>query len=309
MDAECRMLDWNDLRCFIAVMRAGNTLAASRQLRVSQTTVARRIEALEASVGLELFDKRRTGYAPTEAALTLKDAALAIETAASGYETLAAQMTRGLAGIVRLTTSQIMADYLLSPALRVFHDTHPDLRLEVVAEDRFLDLSKGEADVALRAMIGSKAQPGLIGRRLSADRFSVYCSQAYAERHGMPRSGADLRNHTLIMAEPGRYRVPIAEWIYSQVTPAEVAEFRNNVAGMFSGIKSGYGVSVMSDVLAACDPDFVRCFTPDIEQPHEIWLLTHERLRDVPRVRVVLDFLVAYFTTHPAFARPGARTT
>jgi DNA-binding transcriptional LysR family regulator len=304
MDAECPMLDWNDLRSFLAVMRTGNTLAASRDLRVSQTTVARRIEALEAAVGLELFDKRRTGYAPTEAAQALKDAALAVEVSTSGFESLAAQMTRGLAGIVRLTTSQIMADYLLSPALRGFHDRHPDLRLEVMAEDRFLDLSKGEADVALRALIGAKAQPGLVGRRLSADRFSVYCSRAYAERHGMPLSGAELRNHTIIMAEPGRYRVPIAEWIYSQVTPSEVAEFRNNVAGMFSGIKSGYGVSVMSDVLAACDPDFVRCFTPDIEQPHEIWLLTHERLRDVPRVRAVLDFLAGHFADHPAFRRP-----
>lgn len=297
------MLDWNDLRFFLAVMKAGNTLAASKEMRVSQTTVARRVEALEAAVGLELFDKRRTGYAPTEAAQSLRDAALDVATAASGFEALATQIKRGLAGIVRLTTSQIMADYLLSPALRGFHERHPDLRLEVVADDRFLDLSRGEADVALRAVIGAKAQPGLVGRRLSADRFSVYCSRAYAERHGMPRSGAELRDHTLIMAEPGRYRVPIAEWVYTQVSPSEIAQFRNNVAGMFSDIKAGHGVSVMSDVLAACDPDFVRCFTPDIEQPHEIWLLTHERLRDVPRVRAVLDYLAGHFSRHPAFGQ------
>ncbi|MCO5162425.1 MAG: LysR family transcriptional regulator [Mesorhizobium sp.] len=295
------MLDWNDFRSFLAVLKTGNALAASKELRVSQTTVARRIEALEVALGLELFDKRRTGYAPNEAARSLGDAALAVETAASSFETLAAQLKRGLAGVVRLTTSQIMADYLLSPALRGFHERYPDLRLEVVAEHRFLDLSRGEADVALRAVIGAKAQPGLVGRRLSADRFSVYCSRAYAERYGIPRSGAELRDHTLIMAEPGRYRVPIAEWIYTQVTPAEVAQFRNNVAGIFSDIKAGHGVSVMSDVLAKCDPDFVLCFTPDIDQPHEIWLLTHERLREVPRVRAVLDFLAGHFSRHPAF--------
>jgi DNA-binding transcriptional LysR family regulator len=302
------MFDWNDLRSFLAVLQAGNTLAAAKELRVSQTTVARRIEALEAEVGLELFDKRRTGYAPTEAAHALRDTALAAQAGAFAFETLAAQMKRGLAGVVRLTTSQIMADCLLSPALRGFHERHRDLRLEVVAEDRFLDLSRGEADVALRAVIGAKPQPGLVGRRLSADRFSVYCSRAYAERRGMPGSGAELREHTLIMAEPGRYRVPIAEWVYTQVTPADVAQFRNNIAGMFCDIKAGHGVSVMSDVLAACDPDFVRCFTPDIEQPHEIWLVTHERLRDVPRVRAVLDYLAGHFAAHPAFRQGRTET-
>lgn len=294
------MFNWNDLRTFQSVMREGNTLAASRALNVSQTTIARRIEALEAAIGLELFDKRRTGYVPTEAARALADAASGAEAAILGFASLAEQMRRGEAGTVRMTTSQIMADMLLTPALGPFHDLHPGLKLEVVAEDRFLDLAKGEADVALRVLIARKDQPGLVGRRLCADRFSVYCSRAYASRHGMPRSGAELRDHVLIMSEPGRYQVPIATWVYSQVSAAEVAQFRNNVAGMFSAIKAGHGVSVMSDLLAACDEDFVRCFTPDIEQPHELWLLTHERLREVPRVRTVLDFLAAYFAEHPA---------
>ena len=253
------MFNWNDLRYFRSVMREGNTLAASRVLHVSQTTIARRIEALEAAIGLELFDKRRTGYVPTEAARALADAAGGAEAAVLGFASLAEQMRRGVAGTVRLTTSQIMADMLLTPALGRFHDLHPGLKLEVVAEDRFLDLAKGEADIALRVVIARKDQPGLVGRRLCGDRFSVYCSR-----------------------------------------------FRNNVAGMFSGIKAGYGVSVMSDLLAACDEDFVRCFTPDIEQPHEVWLLTHERLRDVPRVRTVLDFLAAYFAEHPAVRQVSA---
>lgn len=297
------MLDWNDLRHFLAVMRAGNTLAASKELRVSQTTVARRIEAMEAALGVELFDRLRTGYVPTDAARALLDAGTASETALAGFESLAGQIRRDATGTVRLTTSHIMADLLLSPALGTFHQKHPGLKLEIVAEDRFLDLAKGEADVALRVLIKDKQQAGLVGRRLADDRWGVYCSRQYAAAHGMPANGAELRNHLLIMAEPGRYRVPIAEWIYGQVTPAEVAQFRNNVAGMFSDIKAGHGVSVMSEVLAACDPDFVRCFTPDIEQPHEIWLITHERLRDVPRVRAVLDFLVAHFAEHPAFRR------
>jgi DNA-binding transcriptional LysR family regulator len=295
------MLDWNDLKFFLAVMRAGNTLAASKELRVSQTTVARRIEALEGALGLELFDRLRSGYRPTDAAHALHDAARAAEGAVAAVETQATAMARDLTGTVRLTTSQIMADLLLSPALGTFHEKHPGLKLEVVAEDRFLDLARGEADVALRVIIRDKVQAGLVGRRLADDRWSVFCSKAYAAQRGMPRDGEDLKYHTVIMAEPGRYRVPIAEWVYSQITPGDVAQFRNNIAGMFADIKAGHGVSVMSEVMAACDPDFVRCFTPDIEQPHEVWLLTHERLRSVPRVRAVLDFLTAHFAAHPAF--------
>jgi DNA-binding transcriptional LysR family regulator len=87
------------------------------------------------------------------------------------------------------------------------------------------------------------------------------------------------------------------------VTPAEIAQFRNHVGGMFADIKAGHGVSVMSDVMAACDPDFVRCFTPDISQPHELWLLTHERLREVPRVRAVMDFVLGFLAAHPAIKK------
>jgi DNA-binding transcriptional LysR family regulator len=265
--------------------------------------VARRIEALEAALGLELFDKRRTGYAPTKAAKTLQEVAAKAESALHSVDLMAGQMRRDLTGTVRLTASSMMADLFLSPALKSFHARHPGLKLEVVSEDRHVDLARGEADIALRVFTKSMDQPGLVGRRIAPDRWSVYCSRDYAAAHGMPKNGAELSRHVLIMAEPGRYRVPIAEWIYSQVTPAEVAQFRNHVGGMFADIKAGHGVSVMSDLMAACDPDFVRCFTPDIEQPHEVWLLTHERLRDVPRVRAVMDFLVGFLAAHPAVKR------
>jgi DNA-binding transcriptional LysR family regulator len=233
----------------------------------------------------------------------LLEAAAKAEMALETVDVMAAQMRRDLSGTVRVTASSMMADLFLSPALKGFHKRHPGLKLEVVSEDRHVDLARGEADIAFRVLTQPREQPGLVGRRIAPDRWSVYCSRDYAAAHGVPKNGAELARHVLIMAEPGRYRVPIAEWVYSQVTPAEIAQFRNHVGGMFADIKAGHGVSVMSDLMAACDPDFVRCFTPDIEQPHEVWLLTHERLRDVPRVRAVMDFLVGFLAAHPAVKR------
>ena len=119
------MLDWNDLRYFLAVARQGSTLAAARSLRVSQTTVARRIAALEGALGFPLFDKRQAGYALTPAGEQLLDRAGSVEAAASAFSDAAGAHVRDLSGTVRITSEEVYATCLISPLLRELHERHP----------------------------------------------------------------------------------------------------------------------------------------------------------------------------------------
>ena len=290
-----RVFDWNDLRCFLAVLRDGTTLAASRRLGVSQSTAARRIAALETALGLELFDKRPSGYTPTEAATALLPLAETAETALEAFAATASAHRRGMIGVVRLTTNDVFASAFLLRALGEFRTSYPAVRVELVTSDRFLDLAAGEADVALRAG-APPTDRGLVGRRLAVDRWSVYCSRAYMEANGAPRRAEDMAQHPVFSVDDAFPRSPTVEWVERHVPPQAVALRQNSISGLFASLKSGLGVTMMSDFVAAGDPDLVLCFTPDIQDHNEIWLVTHERLRKTPRVRALMDFLGGFFT-------------
>src|SRR5687768_13136817 len=125
------MLDWNDLRYFLGVAEHGSTLAAGRAMRVSQTTVARRIAALESAIGFPVFEKRQAGYALTPAGEELLERARQVELAVNGFSEGAAATKRDVSGTVRLTTQEIFAVTLLAPMLRELHDLHPEILIEL----------------------------------------------------------------------------------------------------------------------------------------------------------------------------------
>src|SRR5258708_1826183 len=145
------MYDWGDLRFFLAAARAGSTLGAARELRVNQTTVARRIAALEDALGARLFDRHQDGYRLSEAGTAILGQAEHVAAEAETLERLIAQRSRQLSGVIRVTTVEIIANMMLTPWLSEFMDLYPDIRVEVIVTDQRLDLSRGEADIAIRA--------------------------------------------------------------------------------------------------------------------------------------------------------------
>jgi len=287
--------DWNDIRVFLAVAETGSTLAASRRLGVSQSTVSRRVAAMEEATGIELFDKRRTGYALTDSGRELVELARTTEAAMRAFEHGVAAHQRGLTGTVRLATNEAFADRLLDRAVAAFREEYPAIQVEIVASPRRADLAKGEADVALRA--GPRpSEPDLVGRRIADDTWSVYCSRDYADAHGIPRSAADLENHRFIGVPVSAPATPMLRWIEEHVPTDAIFLRRDSIEGLYSSIANATGVSLMSDFIAAANPNLVNCFSPDLGTVAEIWLLTHERLRNVPRVRALMDFLQGYFS-------------
>ncbi|MEO7492055.1 MAG: LysR family transcriptional regulator [Sphingomicrobium sp.] len=284
------MLDWNDLKYFLAVARGGSTLAAGRALRVSQTTVARRIAALEESVGLTLFEKRPAGYALTPSGTELLAHAVAVEAAALGFDSAASASNRDLSGTVRLTTEEVLAMTVLAPMLRELHDLHPGIHIDIDAAQSIRDLGSGEADIALRST--SQPQPaGVVGRRLCKDDWTLYCSRDYAARHGVPTSKEDLKNHSLVGGGGGNLWRAYSAWIKELGLEDQVAVQHGSSAGLLSGVRSGFGIAVLPCMVGDGDPDLIRCLPPRDDHGRVLWLLTHERVRHAPRVRTTIDFL------------------
>lgn len=284
------MLDWNDLRSFLAVARHGSTLAAGRMLRVSQTTVARRIAALEQSAGVTLFDRRQAGYALTPAGNALLPHAQAVEAAAATFDAAASAESRQLTGTVRLTTAEIYAVTVLAPVLRALHDAYPEITIDLDTSDVMRDLGSGSADVALRGCYKLEGA-GLVGRRITDDPWTIYCSRAYAAAHGVPRSRADLHGHTIIGGGGERVWPIYAQWLSENGLDRFVTLRHSSAVGLLSAVRAGSGIAVLPSFVADRDPDLVRCLPPAGGHTVTLWLLTHERVRRAPHVRAVIDFV------------------
>lgn len=293
------MYDWNDLRYFLAVARTGSTLAASRALNVNQTTVARRIGVLERAIGTKLFDKRQAGYALTEAGVELRATAERVEVEANAFAEQAGAMGRRISGVIRVTTNEGLANTVMAPALSAFRRLHPEVRVDLVVDERRLDLTRGAADVALRT--GSRpTESGLVARRLTPMAWAAYCSRDYAERRGCPGSVDALCRHAVIGAEGAIAALPGWTWLRQAAPEAEVVARSSSLTNLISAVKAGLGITVLPCFLADSDADLVRCIGPISGVQSDLWLLTREDARDVRRVRAFIDFLAA----HLAAMRP-----
>jgi DNA-binding transcriptional LysR family regulator len=284
------VIDWNDLKYLLAVSEGGSTLAASRSLGVSQTTVARRIAALEQAVGYPLFEKRQSGYALTSSGDALLARAETVRTAALAFEEAAAAIQRGTAGTVRVTTTDLFVHTFLAQWLVELHDLHPDVRIELDESGAVRDLGAGDADIAIRST-ASEAPAGIVGRRICRDEWTFYCSRAYADKHGVPRNREQLHGHAIV-GGGGTMTWQAYGAILREIGIAEqVVIQQTTMGGLWSGIRSGLGIGVLPCLIGDGEVDLIRCMPPRREEKRWIWLLTHDRVKHSPAVRVVVDFL------------------
>lgn len=284
------MLDWDDIRYFLAVAEGGSTLRAGRNLRVSQTTVARRIAALEATLGVTLFDRRQAGYALSPSGEHLLALAREMAGAAATFGQAASALAREVSGTVRLTTIELYAVTILPTILRDLHQAHPEIYIELDTSEEARDLASGAADIALRAT-ARPAGGGLVGRRIAPDPWTLYCSRGYALTRGVPRTRSQLVGHTLVGGGGNKVWHSYQKWLKRHDLETSVVMYHDSVTGLLAAVRSGVGLAVLPTFMAAFDPELVRCLPPREEDTNALWLLTHESVRHVPRVRVVLDFL------------------
>lgn len=285
-------MDWNDLRHFLAVARGGSTLAAAESLRVNQSTVARRIAALEQALGVALFARSQSGYRLTEAGEELLAPAERAELEAETIHRLAEQRLRRLAGTVRVTASEALANTFLNPCLREFNQLYPDMRVEVAIADRSLDIARGEADVALRAGV-QKGEGAIVVRKLRDLEWSIYSGRDYARRNGCPQSIEDLRGHAVVDGDGSAATLPGILWLKQHAGTDRIVARSNSLTHLAAAVRAGLGLGALPCSIGEPDPELIRCIEPPPELNSALWLVTRADIKDEPRIRTFTDFISA----------------
>jgi DNA-binding transcriptional LysR family regulator len=285
--------DWNDLRSFLAVARAGSTLGASRTLGASQSTVARRIEALEHALGASLFDRRNSGYRLTAAGEAALAAAERVEREAEAFGAAFPTATRRASGSLRVTTNDILAQIMVAPALAALRRSQPDFAAELLVGDAFLDLLRGEADLALRA--GTMPDdPGLVRQKMPPLPWGVYAARSYRDERGVPTGEAELAGHSVVLGSEGAARIPAVAWFGEVAAQARVTR-ANSLAGLHGAVKAGMGVSILPRALGDGDADLALCFPVAAAFEDNIWLTYPAAFRADPRLRTLADAVTRRF--------------
>ncbi|HEX7943584.1 MAG TPA: LysR family transcriptional regulator [Phenylobacterium sp.] len=287
------MFDWNDLKAFLAVARGGSTLAASKALGVNQTTVARRIESLEHDLGFKLFERGQTGSRLTEAGEVMIPDAEMVERAAIRFSNQAAGQLRGVAGGLRLTTNELVANSMVIPALPEFRVAHPDVQVDLVITDRPMDLENGEADLAIRTT-KALAESDLVARKICDHDMALYCSRDYAARRGVPASYDELKDHDLIDVTTDMGEMPAATWMMRHSGGKQPITRSNSMGSLVHAVKAGLGIGALPATIGDIDHDLVRCSDVIEEARVSSWIVTRRELKDTPRVRAFIDFMAPH---------------
>lgn len=290
------MFDWNDLRYFLAVARHRSTIAAARALKLNQSTVQRRLAALERRIGRKLVKRHPTGYRLTEFGQEMLPHAERVEQAVLGFEQHLDAAKREAVGVIRVTCPEPLVYRITqSPLLERFHARHPGLRVEFVMTDKYVDLAKGEADVALRS--GDTDDGELVGRKIADSIWAVYASRKYVEQHGKPERVEDLERHMLVGLDETMANHRAAKWLRQVAPNAKIVARNNSVLGLVYAVKSGVGIAPLPTALGDAEEDLVRVLGP-IPELARIWrLLAHPDVRRTPRVSAFFDFIVEEIDT------------
>ena len=290
-------MDWDDLRFVLAVSRAGSALGAARQLGVNQSTVVRRLAQVEASAGADLFDRKQTGYCVTELGRQMVETAERVETEMHALRDRIAAAGRTVSGVVRLTTSERLADIIVAQCVREFQQLYPDVRIELFAEDRRLDVARGEADIALRA--GSRPEgAGIVARKLLELGWTIYCSADYAAKHDMPKAREEIRAHAIIGMEGSMAQLPGPRWMAAAAPDVAVRFSSNSLSNLIASLRAGLGIATLPCLVGDREPSLVRCMPPPRELDSDLWLIVREELKSMPAARALADFLVKHVLEH-----------
>lgn len=280
-------MDWNDLRYFLALGRCESLTEASRQLRVSQSTVSRRIDALEHAVGKPLFHRRQTGYVLNEAGRTIFGEAEAIETGATAFQQRARSDLGAQSGPVTIAMPELLGVEFLLPRLNVFLAGHPGVTLDVMADVRPLRLARREADILVRLVRPDHGEYRM--RRAAKLAVGLYASRGYVQDQLAPLVSEDLAAHRLIGWLPDFHYLIHAAWLMEKAPLQTFALRTSTMAAQFAAVKAGLGIAALPCAVGEV-AGLVRVLTGEPPLIVDVWVVTADEAAP-ERVRKVTDCL------------------
>lgn len=287
---------WELYRSFLAVVQEGSLSAAARSLGLTQPTLGRHIDELEASLSVGLFVRSRTGLAPTQAAHDLLPHARAMASAAQALIRAASSEATDEGGTVRLTASDVVGTEILPSFLSAFHEAHPRIAIELVLSNRTEDLLQREADIAIRMV--RPTQTALIARKVGDVGLCLHASPRYLNRRGRPDSLDELGAHSLIGFDRqtlSAKSIKAPDFFLQR----EHFSFRSdNDLAQLAALRAGLGIGVCQQEVAAKFPALDPVLPESLHFSLPVWLVMHEDMKASTRVRMLYDHLAESFVRY-----------
>jgi len=290
---------WDLYRSFLAVLRLGSLSAAGRALGLTQPTIGRHIAMLQAALsGRVLFTRSQTGLMPTAAAHELRPHAEDMAAAAAAFVRMGSGNLEEAAGVVRLAAADVIGVEVLPPILSEFRHQYPNTVIELSVSNQMADLLRRDADIAVR-MVRPK-QKALLAKRAGTIALGFYAHRRYLERYGYPERLEDLVHHAII----GFDRIAPAAVFFETVpipVSRELFAFRcDNDLALLSALRSGFGIGICHTGIARRDPDLMPLLTKQFKVELEIWIVMHNDLKRISRMRLMFDHLALNLAQYAA---------
>jgi DNA-binding transcriptional LysR family regulator len=282
-------MDWDLCKTFVAVAETRGFAAAARRLRSSHPTVGRKIAELEGQLGIPLFARSNEGLSLTSQGRKFREHVDAMAAAALRAEAAVSATGTQARGVVKLSIGPTLASHWLMPRLGPFLRAHDHIQLEIITHPFPASVRRREADIVLRPV--DSGEENLIGRRIGRLGTGFYASRDYAARRPLPERRDEWKGHSVIGFADLTSNVGLARWSDAITRQGTVVLRCSSRAEMLVAAKAGLGISALSCVAAAGDPDLVRVAPQKLVNVADLWLLAHPDLVDLPAVRAVLDFV------------------
>lgn len=289
-------MDWDKLRIFHAVAEAGSFTHAGEVLNLSQSAVSRQISSLEESLNVALFHRHARGLILTEQGELLYRTAHEVFSKLAMAEAQLAESKDRPKGQLKVTATQAFGSSWLTPVLLEFIDLYPDVDVDLVLEDRELDLSMREADVAIR--MAPPRQPELIQRHLMTVHLNIYAAPSYLKRHGIPKVPEDIDQHRVIVyGNDMRPPVEDIDWLLRAGTrkdkPRRPILRVNSVYAILRAVQSGLGLASLPEFMVTEGGASLVRVLPELQGPRiDAYFVYPEELRNSKRIQVFRDFLL-----------------
>lgn len=279
-------LNWEDLRYFLAVCQKGSVVAAAKSLGANHSTVLRRLGSLEDNLAVRLFDRLPSGYSLTSEGHELSNALQGVGEQIETAQQRLSGKDLALDGVIRLTSTDTVISTILVPYLAQFRERHPQIQIQLVLNNNFLNLTQREADIAVRA--SNHPPENLIGRVVGKIQTALYASRSYLDSLGKNHGEADYR---WVALDDSLAHLDSMKWFRKNVSPGKVVFRVDSFTGMVEAVSAGMGVGMLLCPLANARNELVRLAAPPPQLDTKVWLLTHPDLKQVARIRALNDFL------------------
>ncbi len=293
MNWDAISFDWNQVRAFLATAEEGSLSGAARVLQTTQPTVGRQVSALEAALGVALFERVGRGLMLTPSGAEVLEQVRAMGDAAARVSLVAAGRNDDIAGRVAISVSDMMAIHVMPEVLGKLTEVAPALEIELIVTNDISDLLRREADIAVRHL--APTEPELIGRELEGSKARFYASESFVQRHGNPRTMEDAREMPFIGFGPPEDMAREMGLRGIDLPPGSGKLYSKTIFAAWQMVCAGLGIGIMADDIAGRSRGIVPVLADAKPMPVDLWIVTHRELRNSRRIRVVWDILLEHF--------------